>query len=117
MTLDEFFHGQPVSRQLFDLLWEKMNAIEVTELRISKSQIAFYRHKPFAWIWIPGRYVHGKTAPLVLTFSFPVRDPSPRWKEIVEPSPGQFTHHLELHLSQDIDAQVCTWLRLAWMTA
>jgi hypothetical protein len=56
-------------------------------------------------------------APLVLTLSLPYRDPSPRWKEIVEPSPGMFTHHLELWDLREVDAEVETWLRKAWEEA
>jgi hypothetical protein len=34
----------------------------------------------------------------------------------VEPSPGRFTHHLELRLAADLDDEVCGWLRTAWKT-
>jgi hypothetical protein len=59
-------------------------------------------------------YLNGKVAPLVLTFVFHTKDASPRWKEIVEPSPGNYTHHLELFSVNDIDDQVRAWLRDAW---
>jgi hypothetical protein len=39
---------------------------------------------------------------------------SPRWKEIVEPAPGRFTHHLELHSTADVDDEVQSWLQEAW---
>jgi hypothetical protein len=79
--------------------------------------VAFYRRKAFAWAWMPDRYLHGKHASLVLTLSFRYRDSSPRWKEIVEPKPGRFTHHLELYSSADIDGEVRGWLRAAWEAA
>jgi hypothetical protein len=53
----------------------------------------------------------------VLTLDFPAPDPSPRWKEIVAPHPGHFTHHLELHVASDLDDEVTAWLRTAWETA
>ena len=117
MTLDEFFEGQDEPRQLFEALCRMVNAIGPLELGVTKSQIAFRRRKAFAWAWIPGKYLRGKTAPLVLTLSLRSRDASPRWKEIVEPSPGRFTHHLELYSINDIDDQVRAWLRAAWMAA
>ena len=117
MTLDEFFNGQDESRQLFETLHSMVNAMGPAELRITKSQIAFRRRKAFAWVWIPGKYLRGKTAPLVLTLSFTSRDASPRWKEIVEPYPGRFTHHLELYSTEDIDNKVHDWLRAAWTAA
>ena len=117
MTLDEYFSGQEESRRIFETLRRVVDAIGPAELGVTKSQIAFRRRKAFAWAWIPGKYLRGKTAPLVLTLSLRSRDASPRWKEIVEPSPGRFTHHLELYSINDIDDQVRDWLRVAWMAA
>jgi hypothetical protein len=70
-----------------------------------------------AWAWAPGQYLTGNTAPLVVTFDFPSRDPSPRWKEIVETGPSRFTHHLELRSKNDLDDEVRDWLRKAWDAA
>jgi hypothetical protein len=117
MTLDEFFAGREQSRQIFDDLREMVDTVGTVELRVTKSQVAFYRRKAFAWAWIPDRYLHGLHAPLVLTFSFRKRDLSPRWKEIVEPAPGRFTHHLELHSPAEIDDEVRAWLQEAWLAA
>jgi hypothetical protein len=116
-TIDEFFAGRDESRQLFEAVYRAVAASGPVELRVSKSQIAFRRKKAFAWVWIPGRYLRSKTAPLVLTLSFPNRSASPRWKEIVEPYPRRFTHHLELYSSEEVDAEVVDWLQQAWMNA
>jgi hypothetical protein len=56
-------------------------------------------------------------APLVLTMSLPYRHPSPRWKDVIEPSPGKFTHHLELWDPEDLDFDVRAWLLEAWQEA
>ena len=117
MTLDEYFSGWEESRRLFDALRPAVEAVGPAELRVTKSRVSFRRRKLFAWAWIPGKYLRGRTAPLVLTLSLPGRDPSPRWKEIVEPRPGRFTHHLELHSVEDIDDEVRAWLRIAWTAA
>jgi len=117
MTLDEFFEGQAGSRRLFDALWAMVSALGSAELRVTKSQIAFRRRTASAWAWMPGKYLRGKTSPLVLTLGFRHRDPSPRWKQIVEPSAGRFTHDLELWSLDDIDRQVDDWLRAAWKAA
>jgi hypothetical protein len=120
MDLDEFFAGwdpQGASRLIFEKLRAAVDAIGPAELRVTKSQIAFHRRKAFAWAWIPARYLRGNTAPLVLTIGFSARDPSPRWKEIVEPVPGRFTHHLELFSPTEINAEVLAWLENAWSTA
>jgi hypothetical protein len=117
MTAEEFFEGHDESRQLFEALRDAVNAIGPSEIRVTKSQIAFRRRKPFALVWIPGKYLHGKVAPLVLTFSLHNRDASPRWKEIVKVSERRFTHHLELHSIKDIDDEVRGWLTDAWLSA
>jgi len=117
MTLDEFFQGYDESRPLFDALREMIANIGPTEMRISKSQIAFWRRKAVARVWIPARYLKREAAPLVLTLGFDHRDGSGRWKEIVEPAPGRFTHHLELRSTGDIDEQMRDWLQQAWINA
>ena len=114
LMLDEFFAGQVLSRQLFDALRGMLEELGPVELHVTKSQIAFRRNKAFAWVWMPGKYLRGQAAPLVLTLSLPSRDASPRWKEIVEPRPGRFTHHLELFAVDEIDDEVRLWLQAAW---
>jgi len=117
MTLEEYFAGSDPSRQFFEALRGVIESIGTTEIRVTKSQVAFHRHKAFAWAWIPGQYLRGRGAPLVLTLSFRQKDSSPRWKEIVEPAPGRFTHHLELYSAKDIDDEVRGWLEQAWTNA
>jgi hypothetical protein len=117
MTLDEFFEGYDEARSLFDALRGVVETTGPAEVRVTKSQITFRRRKAFAWVWTPSRYLRGRVAPLVLTLSFRSRDASPRWKQIVEPSPGRFSHHLELYSIADVDDQVSQWLRDAWTAA
>ena len=117
MTLDEFFAGQPDSRRIFETLRSAVDALGPAQIRVTKSQVAFRRRRAFAWAWMPGVYLRGKHAPLVLTLSLPRRDSSLRWKEIVEPAPGRFTHHLELRSTADIDDEVRSWLQEAWAAA
>lgn len=117
MTLDQFFTGYPVSRSLFEMLQDVVDDIGPCKMRVTKSQISFRRKRTFAWVWIPAKYLHGKTAPLVLTLSLTHRNTSQRWKEVVEAYPGRFTHHLELHRTTAIDDQVFVWLRDAWTEA
>jgi len=117
MTLDEFFagHGQP--RRIFDALLAAADELGPVELRVTKSQVAFRRRTGFAWAWIPQMYLAGRVAPLVLSVPLRRRDESPRWKEVVEPYPGRFMHHLELRDPSEIDAEVRGWLAEAWESA
>ena len=117
MTLDEYFEGAQASRPLFETLRTMLESLGAVELRVTKSQVAFRRRKAFAWAWVPGKYLHRKVAPLVLTVALTRQDPSPRWKQVVEPVPGHFTHHLEVNNAGDIDQEVKNWLQEAWMEA
>lgn len=117
VTLDEYFAGYDASRTIFDALQATFATIGPVQLRVTKSQVAICRRRAFAWAWIPGKYLRGRAAPLVLTVALRRRDASPRWKEIVEPAPGRFTHHLELVTAAGIDDQVRTWLHEAWDAA
>jgi hypothetical protein len=111
--LDEFFIGYATSRPLFDALHRLAVTLGDTEVRVTRSQIAFRRERDFAWAWLPDRYLGGGHAPLVLSVALRRRDPSPRWKEIVEPSSGWFMHHLEVNTEADLDAEVRAWLEEA----
>jgi hypothetical protein len=112
MTFLDFLEDNPGSLKLLEHLRDAVKTLGPTQELVTKSQVAFKAKKTFAWAWAPGQYL-GRGAPLVLTVSLPFRDGSSRWKEIVEPSPGRFTHHLELNSQADIDDQVLRWLQTA----
>ncbi len=92
-----FFADDEVARRCF-------------EWRVTKSQIAARAGRDFAWLWRPGRWLRGDVAPLVLSVALSRRDPSPRWKQVVEVTPGRWMHHLELRDEADADAEVARWL-------
>lgn len=117
MSLDEFFAGFALSRSLFDVAEAAILDLDGVERRVTGSQIAYSRRAGFAWVWVPGRYLAGRGAPLVLSLALRRRDTSSRWKEVVEPKPGRFMHHLELHSLDDIDEVVRGWLLEAWKEA
>lgn len=117
MTIEGFFSGDPAARQIFDALEKVISDLGPSALRVSKSQIGFRRRRAFAWAWRPGQYLRRAGAPLVLTVALRRRDTSPRWKEVVEPASGRFTHHLELRATAEVDEQVRSWLREAWEQA
>ena len=118
LTIDDFFRGKEDSRKLFDAISREVDHLGDATVQVSKSQVAFRRRKSFALVWIPGQYLSNRrTAPLVLTLSFPTRDASPRWKEITEAGANRFTHHLELYRKEDVDDDVRRWLRATWEQA
>jgi len=117
ITLAEFFEGRPEAALLFDAVQHVVGGEPQVKVRVTKSQVAFSRRRGFAWVWTPDRYLRGKTAPLVLSIALSRRDVSPRWKEVVQPAPGRWMHHLELRSADEVDADVVTWLHEAAASA
>lgn len=119
IPLDQYFADrEPLARSLFDVVRTAVESLGEVEMRVTKSQVAFWRSHPFAWAWIPRQYLHqDDLAPLVMSVDLRRRDESPRWKQVVEPRPGRFTHHLELYSADQIDDEVRAWLREAWESA
>lgn len=117
MTVDQFFAGHDESRRLFDRVCEVVTSIGPARVRVTKSQVAFRRRTGLASVWMPGRYLRDAGVPLVLTVGLRRRDDSARWKQVVEPTPGRFTHHLELRKESEVDGEVRAWLAEAWETA
>ncbi|MDF1542815.1 MAG: DUF5655 domain-containing protein [Anaerosomatales bacterium] len=119
VTLDEFFADrEPDSRELFEAVRAAVESVGPAQVRATGSQVAFRRRTAFAWAWVPGRYLRGSDLPpLVLSIGLRRRDASPRWKEVVEPAPGRFMHHLEVRSADDLDDEVREWLAEAWEQA
>ncbi|MGZ4531368.1 MAG: DUF5655 domain-containing protein, partial [Mycobacteriaceae bacterium] len=82
-------------------------------LCISRSQAAFRRKRGFAYLWMPGQYLRGPTAEVVLSIVLGRLDESTRFKEVAHPAPAHWIHHLEIHNLSDLDDEVAGWLREA----
>jgi hypothetical protein len=116
-TRQEYFRGRPESRALYEVASRILLDLgDVTE-RVTRSQVAYWRRRPFAWLWIPAHYLRqADLAPLVLSIGLFRRERSNRWKEVVEPRPGRFMHHLELRKAEEIDGRMRALMREAWET-
>jgi hypothetical protein len=58
-------------------------------------------------------YLGARGAEVVLSIALPRAVASPRWKEVVRPSPRTWMHHLELSSVEQLDEEVQGWLREA----
>ena len=114
MQVDEFFGDHLAAFRLHKAVEAAVLRIGPAEVRASRSQISFCRRHVFAATWMPQRYLRGKQAPLVLSIFLRHHHVSPRWKEVVEPADGRFTHHLELRHVTDVDDFVRARLEEAW---
>lgn len=111
-TPEQVFSGSPLGLELFHGV-QRMLALPVPAgVRATKSQVAFRERRGFAYLWWPGRYVRSDI-PAVLSIALPRRLDSPRFKQVVSPSPGLWMHHLELRSTADLDAEVAGWLQEA----
>jgi Domain of unknown function (DUF5655) len=113
MTPEEYFDGHPLALAVFGAVRALIDGMGGADIRATKSQVAFRRRRGFAYVWLPGRYLAHPAADVVLSIVLDRRDPSPRWKEVVHPSPAHWMHHLEVTDVAQIDAEVAAWLREA----
>jgi hypothetical protein len=110
---DEFFAGRAKARAVFDHVRTILSELGPVEVRITRSQVAFRRRRGFAYLWMPGRYLRKPAAEVVLSIALGHEQRSPRFKQVVHPSPRIWMHHLEIHRPGDVDEQVRGWLREA----
>lgn len=113
MTPEEHFAGHPVALSVLDAVRGAIDRLGGAEIRTTTSQVAFRRRRGFASLWLPGRYLSRPGAEVVLSVVLGRRDDSPRWKEVVHPSPAHWMHHLEVRDVAEVDDEVTGWLREA----
>ncbi|MEV4706369.1 DUF5655 domain-containing protein [Actinoplanes sp. NPDC049316] len=116
MTPEQFFDGSPAGLALYRALAAAVGALGPAEVRVGKAQISFRRRKGFAYVWRPGQYVTS-SVPAVLSFGLPIRLHSPRIKQVVQPAPNVWMHHVELWEPAQVDAEVHSWLEAAYANA
>lgn len=117
MAPEDFFAGHPASFAAFQRVRGLIEGIGPVEVRTSRSQVAFRRRRGFAYLWMPGRWLAHPAAETVLSIALPAPLASPRFKEVVHPSPRIWMHHLEIHHLDDVDAEVAGWLADAYAAA
>ena len=110
---EEFLASHPLALAVFERARADLETFGPVDVRTSKSQIAFRRRLGFAYLWLPGQYLARPAAECVLSIALGRHDPSPRFKEVVHPSPRHWLHHLEIHDVADIDEEVMAWLQEA----
>ena len=114
---EAFFASRPVGLAVLARVRAALDATGPYAVRTTRSQVAFRRVRGFAWLWDPGRYLARPRAQVVLTIALGRHDPSPRFTEVVHPSPRHWIHHLEARDAAEIDDEVAAWLSEAWERA
>jgi hypothetical protein len=103
----------PVALTVLERVVSIVERVGAVDVRVSKSQIALRRRQGFAYVWRPRQYL-GSGAEVVLSIALGRADRSPRFKEVVHPSPKHWLHHLEINDPDAVDAEVVGWLREAF---
>jgi hypothetical protein len=117
MGPEELFAGHEVALAVHFRVRSILEQLGPVDVRTTKSQVAFRRARGFAYLWLPGQYLAKPAADVVLSFALGRRDPSPRFKEVVRPSPKHWMHHLEINDPDGVDDEVVSWLREAFERA
>lgn len=108
-----FFAAHPLGLAAFERVRELLASCQGVSVRTSKSQVAFRRRRGFAYLWLPAMYLARPAADVVLSIALGRHDPSPRFKQVVRPSPRDWLHHLELRDVSELDGEVEAWLQEA----
>jgi len=112
-TPEELFEGSADGLAIHDRVAGVVGSFGDVATRVTRSQVAFRHGRGFAYVWRPGQYVHSEV-PAVLSIALPHQVDSPRFKEVVHPSPKVWIHHLELNDVSQLDDEVRGWLREGW---
>ena len=116
VTPETLFGGYPEGLAVYGAVERAIHAIGEATVSVTKSQIAFRRRRGFAFVWRPGQYVRSDV-PAVLSIALPHEIASERFKSVVHPSRRVWMHHLELSAPEQVDDEVCGWLREAYELA
>lgn len=82
-------------------------------VRTTGSQVAFWRRRGFAYLWLPGRHLTHPRTDIALSFALPNQLASPRFAQVVKVSKTLWMHHLDVNDPTTIDDQVLDWLEQA----
>ncbi|MFF1254196.1 DUF5655 domain-containing protein [Pseudarthrobacter sp. NPDC058329] len=115
-TPEQVFDGSPEGLKICSAVQRLIARHLQATVRTTASQVAFRHRRGFAYVWNPRRYLKTKV-PAVLSIALPRRLESGRFKEIVNPSPGIWMHHLELGAVSEVDDEVAGWLAEAFAAA
>lgn len=114
---EQFFADCPLGMAALQWLTDQLDTLGPYDVRVSKSQVALWRRHGFAYLWRPDQYLRHPAAQVVLSLALDRPLDSPRFKQVVEPAPHHWMHHLVLRALTDLDDEVAAWLAAAHAAA
>jgi hypothetical protein len=116
-AVGELFAGVPLGAQTFGWTSGVVAGLGPAVVRLSPTQVAFRHRIGFAWIWPPGMWLAHPKSGVALSVGLRHEIDSPRWKQVVEPYPGRWMHHLEVSDPDALDDEVAGWVAAAYEAA
>ena len=113
--VDLFFDRMPQALPLYQSFAEKALAeYPDAQIKVQKSQIAFYDKHNFAFVWLPIRRMKNRPEIyIIVSFVLSYRLDSPRIIESTEPYPNRWTHHVIVQDQNEIDTELMDWMKEA----
>lgn len=113
-----FFDPHPEALPLYEVLEEKIRGIcPEMQKRVQKTQITFTGRYVFAAVsFLKAKRKADMPDPFItLTLGLPCPLESERAAALTEPYPGRWTVHIVIGKKEDIDEELLSWVREAWI--
>lgn len=113
MSQPLFCAGKPEVTALFEAIETRVLALcpDVT-VKHDRTQTAFVRKVQFTWVSLPRR--KADAGAVMLSVGLPSPLESPRVTYAAEVAPGRWMHHIILHSTAELDAELTGWIEAAW---
>ena len=115
-----FFDGHPDALDLYRLFEERLNgAFPDVNRRVQKTQITFSNRHVFACVSF-ARVKRKAELPkgyMAVTLGLPFPLESERIAVKTEPYPGRWTHHIVISKQEELDEELLSWIREAYIFA
>ncbi len=113
--IETYFAGYPQQMILFEAIQTMIISIGPVKVEAMKSGINFGTSRKFAWVWLPQKYdLKQPEGSLVLSFGLDRMIQDPKIKQVVNPYPNRWTHHVVISAISDLDESLRDWLNEAY---
>lgn len=115
--MEDLLRPFPHALPIYEAVRDAVASLGPFEVAATKTQVSFRNRTRFAWLWLPVLGLKRGPDDVYLSFDLPTRVRSPRVKEVVQPRPGRFTHHVRVGSATDVDREARGWLKAAYEAA
>ena len=115
-----FFQYREWAEDIYNDLKEKLlSSFPVVNIRVQKTQITFSNTRVFGCVSFLKVVKKSETRSpyIVLTLGLPYALSSLRVKAMTEPYPGRWTVHIPIFDSKEIDKELLSWIKEAYLFA